>query len=400
MRCHSLASARGLRAIVVVVAAVGAISLAGCQDQTQAQDAQQMPPPPGVSVAEVVVREVSQWDEFTGRTEAKETVDLRPRVTGHIQKILFHDGQEVKQGDSLFEIDQRIYQATLRRAEAELKSAIARRGVALSEAKRAGQLVTSRAISSEEADQRRATADEAEANVLAAEAALDLAELNLEFTQVRAPISGIAGRALVTPGNLAQADSTVLTTIVSIDPMYVYFETDEETHLRYSALSRRGELASPQDATRPVRVGLAGEAGYPHEGVMDFLDNQVDSSTGTIRGRAVLPNPERLFIPGLFARVQVLGSGRFQALLIDDKAVLTDQDRQFVYVLADDGTAQRRDIVSGRMIDGLRVVSNGLQPGDKVIVHGVQKVFFPGMPVQAQTIQMGEPPAPGPAMTQ
>ena len=354
-----------------------------------------MPPPPAVSVAEVVVREVSQWDELTGRVAAPETVELRPRVSGYIERVDFREGQEVARGDVLFVIDQRPYRAELQRAEAEVQRAVARRDVSRSEAARADQLAASRSISREEADQRKATAAEAEANVLAAQAALEMARLNLEYTEVRAPISGLVGRALVTSGNLAQADATLLSMIVSLDPVHVYFETDEQTYLRYSAMARSGELASPREAERPVRVGLAGEQGYPHEGVMDFLDNQVDPATGTIRGRAVLANPDGIFIPGLFARVQVLGSGRFEALLIDDKAVMTDQDRQFVYVVGEDGTAQRRDIVPGRMVNGLRIAEKGLAPGDQVIVHGVQKVFFPGMPVQAETIAMGEPPAAG-----
>ncbi len=375
----------------VAVALVAALMIAGCKGK--AQDEQAMPPPPEVSVAQVVERQVSQWDEFTGRVAAPETVELRPRVSGYIEEVDFREGQEVKRGEVLFVVDQRSYRAELKRAEAEVKRVIARRDVSRSEAARADGLASSRSISREEADRRKAAAAEAEAQVLAAEAALDVAKLNLEYTEVSAPISGIAGQALVTAGNLAQADTTLLTTIVSTDPVHVYFETDEQTYLRHSAMARSGELASPREGSRPVRVGLAAEEGYPHEGVMDFLDNQVDPATGTIRGRAVVPNPDRLFIPGLFARVQVLGSGRFEALLIDDKAVLTDQDRQFVYVVGEDGTAQRRDILPGRMVDGLRIVDKGLEPGELVIVHGVQKVFFPGMPVQAHTIAMGGPPA-------
>ena len=174
--------------------------------------------------------------------------------------------------------------------------------------------------------------------------------------------------------------------------MHVYFESDEQTYLRYNAMARHGERQGSRDARNPVRVGLASDVGYPHEGVMDFVDNQVDPTTGTIRARAVLPNAERVFTPGLFARVQLLGSGTFRAVLIDDKAVLTDQDRKYVYVVGADGRALRKDIQLGRLVDGLRVVQSGLEPGDKVIVHGVQKVFFPGMPVQAQAIAMGDPP--------
>jgi multidrug efflux system membrane fusion protein len=225
--------------------------------------------------------------------------------------------------------------------------------------------------------------------VRAAEAAVASARLDLQFTEVRSPINGRAGRALVTEGNLAQADQTLLTTVVSQDPMYVYFDSDEQSFLRYAELARKGE----RDGTRnPVRIGLANETGYPHAGTVDFVDNQLDPNTGSIHARAVIPNPDRVLTPGLFARVQLQGSGRFTAMLVDDKAVLTDQDRKYVYVLGPHNVAQRKDIVTGRMIDGLRVVESGLAPQDKVIVHGVQKVFFPGMPVQPKTIAMGAPP--------
>ena len=198
---------------------------------------------------------------------------------------------------------------------------------------------------------------------------------------------------MVTEGNLAQADQTLLTTLVSQDPMYVYFESDEQTYLRYAELARKGERTR---SSNPVRVGLANETGFPHAGTVDFVDNQVDPATGTIRARAVLPNPDRVFTPGLFARVQVQGSGEFEAMLVDDKAVLTDQDRKYVYVLGADNKAERKDVELGRMIDGLRVVQSGLDADDKVIVHGVQKVFMPGMPVTPRTIAMGAP-APSPA---
>ncbi len=209
------------------------------------------------------------------------------------------------------------------------------------------------------------------------------AAINLEFTKVRAPISGRAGRALVTVGNLVQADSTLLTTLVSQDPVYVYFDSDERTYLRYVALARRGERSASSNA---VRVGLADEQGYPHEGTVDFTDPQVDPTTGTIRIRAILDNAERRFTPGLFARVQLEGARESVALLVDDKAVLTDQDRKYVYVVGPDNTAQRKDVELGRMADGLRIVTAGLTEQDRVIVDGVQKVFMPGMPVNPQTV--------------
>ena len=346
-------------------------------------------PPPEVSVAQVASREVRPWDEFTGRVSAVQTVELRPRVSGYVERVAYQEGQEVRKGDLLFLIDQRSYRAAFDRARAELERARSEAKLAASEYVRAQTLVDERAISREEFDARKAAATQGSAAVRAAEAAVDRARLDLEFTEVRAPVDGRAGRALVTIGNLAQADSTLLTTVVSLDPVHVYFEADEQTYLRYSELARRS-TDSPSD--NPVRIGLANERGYPHAGALDFIDNQVDPGTGTIRARAVVPNPDRVFTPGLFARVQMAGSARVSALLIDDKAVLTDQDRKYVYVLGPGNTAVRRDVELGRMADGLRVVTSGLERSDKVIVHGVQKVFVAGMPVTPQLIAMGDPP--------
>ena len=379
------ARAFGLGAIVLV-------ALSGCSGEAAPE---QMPPPPQVSVAEVLAKDVNQWDQFTGRIEAAETVELRPRVSGYIDRVNYVEGAEVKKGQVLFVIDQRTYRAALARAEAELARARSQAELARSEVERATKLVQVRAISTEEFEQRKAAAVQAESNVQVAQAAVDVAALDLEFTKVRAPIAGRAGRALVTVGNLvSNQPATLLTTIVSLDPVHVYFESDEQTFLRYNAMARNGER---RNGRNPVRVGLSGDEGFPHEGVIDFIDNHLDPATGTIRTRAVLPNPERRFTPGLFARVQLLGSGTFRALLIDDKAVLTDQDRKYVYVIGEGGKAMRKDVQLGRMIDGFRVVQSGLEPGDRVIVHGVQKVFFPGMPVQAQTIAMGDPPPAPPA---
>jgi len=363
---------------------------------SQAEPGAGMPPPPEVSVAQVLNKDVSRWDEFTGRVTAIETVDLRPRVSGYVQQVAYQEGQEVKKGDLLFVVDPRPYKARLAQAEADLERARAEARLAQMQDKRAQTLVEAKAISREEFETRRAASTQGDAAVRAAEAALDNARLDLQFTSVRSPIDGRAGRAMVTEGNLANADTTLLTTVVSQDPVFVYFESDEQSFLRYQELARKGERAETKN---PVRVGLANEEGYPHEGTVDFVDNQVDSSTGTIRARAVLKNPDRMFTPGLYARVQLQGTGQFKAMLIDDKAVLTDQDRKYVYVLGEKNAATRKDVKLGPVIDGLRVVSSGLAPSDKVIVHGVQKVFFPGMPVQPKVIAMGAPaPQPQVAM--
>jgi multidrug efflux system membrane fusion protein len=372
----------------LALAALLPIAIAACTSEAAAPAG--APPPPDVSVATVLSKEVRQWDDFTGRVAAVETVELRPRVSGYVERVAYREGQDIRKGDLLFVIDQRPYRAALDQALAGLERARAEQRLAETQDRRAQTLIDAKAISREEFEIRKAASSQGNAGVRAAEAAVAAARLDLTFTRVVSPIDGRAGRALVTEGNLAQADATLLTTVVSQDPMYVYFESDEQSFLRYGALARKGE----RDGVRnPVRIGLADEDGYPHAGAVDFIDNQVDAKTGTIRARAVVPNPDRVFTPGLFARVQLQGSGRFKAMLVDDKAVLTDQDRKYVYVLGPHDTAVRKDIVAGRMIDGLRVVESGLSPTDKVIVHGVQKVFMPGMPVSPKTVVMGTAPA-------
>lgn len=368
------------RAPLLAMLALAVAVLAGCGSQ-----ATQAPPPPQVSVAEVVVRDVSQWDDFSGRIEAIQNVELRPRVSGYIESVNFTEGQEVKAGDVLFTIDARTYKAAVAQAQAELARARTQAALGRSEAARAERLAGLQAISVEQLDQRKSAAAQAEANVQAAKAALDAAKLDLDFTEVRAPIAGRAGRALITTGNLVTGED-VLTTLVSLDKVHVHFDTDERSFLRYAEMARHGQRPSERDARLPVQVGLVGEDGFPHKGEVDFLDNQVDRNTGTIRARAVLDNADRVFTPGLFARVRLLGSGEFRAVLIDDKAVLTDQDRKYVYVVDGEGKAQRRDVQVGRKSGDLRIVEQGLAAGDKVIVSGVQKVFFPGMPVQARPV--------------
>jgi multidrug efflux system membrane fusion protein len=381
-RTHSTRLARAATFVLAVSIYVAIAS--GCTSQA-AQETASIPPAQ-VSVAPVLQQKVEHWDEFTGRVSAVESVELRPRVGGYIESVDFAEGQEVRKGDVLFTIDAREYRAALDNAEAALSSARSRAALAASELARAQKMADVRAISTEELEQRRANTAQAVSDVRAAEAQVTVARLDLEFTKVRAPIDGLAGRALVTTGNLASPDSTILTTLVSLNPVHVYFEGDEQTYLRYNQQARDGGRPSSRDSRNPVRVGLAGEEGYPHAGVVDFLDNQVDPTTGTIRARAVLDNSDRVFTPGLFARVQLIGSAPEQALLIDDKAVLTDQDRKYIYVVGADNTAQRRDVVLGRLVDGLRVVESGVDAGDQVVVSGVQKIFFPGMPLAPQPV--------------
>jgi len=363
------------------------VLLVGCDDGV-AQNA--VPQAPAVSAADVVVKSISQWDSFNGRIEAVESVQLRPRVSGYIDKVNYTDGQEVKKGEVLFTIDDRTYRAALEQAQANLARAKTQASLARSEANRTDKLVNTNLVSREEWEQRRAAATQAQADIRAAQAAVDAAQLNLDFTKVTAPIDGRASRALITSGNLVTAGDTasVLTTLVSQKTVYVYFDVDESTYLHYQNLARSGQGASSNHTALPVEIGLTGEEGYPHQGKVDFLDNQLTPSTGTIRMRALLDNAQRQFTPGLFARVRLPGSAEFKATLIDDKAVLTDQDRKYVYIVDKEGKAQRRDITPGRLADGLRIVRQGLNPGDKVIVEGLQKVFMPGMPVNAKTVAM------------
>ena len=372
--------------------AVIAMLLASC-DNSAAQNA--APQAPAVSAADVVVKSISQWDSFNGRIEAVESVQLRPRVSGYIDKVNYTDGQEVKKGEVLFTIDDRTYRAALEQAQATLARAKTQASLARSEASRTDKLINTNVVSREEWEQRRSAATQAQADIQAAQAAVDAAQLNLDFTKVTAPIDGRASRALITSGNLVTAgdSASVLTTVVSQKTVYVYFDVDESTYLHYQNLARSGQGAASNHLALPVEIGLVGEDGYPHQGKVDFLDNQLTPSTGTIRMRALLDNTQRQFIPGLFARVRLPGSAEFQATLIDDKAVLTDQDRKYVYIVDKDGKAQRRDIKPGRLAAGLRIVQQGLNPGDKVIVEGLQKVFMPGMPVNAQPVAMPPRPA-------
>jgi len=342
-------------------------------------------PAPQVSVAQVLSRPVQQWDEFNGRIGAVDTVALRPRVSGYVERVAYHEGDRVKKGQLLFAIDDRHYRAVLLRAQSDLERARSEAGLAASQARRAQVLMDAKAISREEFDAHIAAAEKSNAAVRAAEASVYAARLDLAFTEVRSPIDGRAGRALVTAGNLAEADTTQLTTVVSQDPVYVYFETDEHSFLRYGAWARSGQRNASGNA---VRVGLADEPGYPHVGTVDFIDNRLDPDTGTIRARAVLPNPDGVFTPGLFARVQLSGRAEAAAVLIDEKAVLTDQDRKYVYVLAEDNTAVRKDVVLGRTVGGLRIVESGLAAKDKVVVNGVQKIFVSGMPVVPKPVTM------------
>jgi RND family efflux transporter MFP subunit len=363
------------------------VGLSGCgADATATAQA----PAPQVSVASALEREVTEWDEFTGRVEAVESVEVRPRVTGYVESVNFTEGSTVRKGDLLFVIDPRPYRAELSKAEAELSRAVARSELAASDAARSKSLVDIKAVSREEYDTRVNASREATANVAAARAAVDAAKLNLEFTRVTSPIAGRVSKAAVTAGNLVTGGSnaaTLLTTVVSLDPIYVTFEGDEQVYLKYTELARRGERQSSRDAANPVLMELANETDYPRHGTMVFVDNQIDPRTGTIRARASFENKDGFLTPGLFARIKLLGHNSYQAVLVDDRAIGTDQSQKFVYVVDAQSKVVYRPVKVGRLADGLRIVQQGLQPGETVIVNGLQRVR-PGMVVAAERIAM------------
>lgn len=371
MRTRRLA----IPALSVAILALGALTLRGKDEPPAAPPLQQ------VTVAQVPEREIAEWDEFTGRLEAVDQVEIRPRVSGYIARVTFDEGKEVKKGEVLFEIDPRPYQAELARAEAELERARSAAALAASDVQRAGKLVKAQAISREEYDSRTSAEAQGGATVRAAEAAVETARLNLNWTRVRSPISGRVSNAMVTPGNLVEAGppATLLTTVVSLDPMYLYFDSDEQTYLRYAGLAK-STGTNWRNVRLPVYLGLANEDGYPHEGRLDFVDNQVDPNTGTIRTRAVFSNRSRALTPGLFARVKLVGNHKMRALLVRDAAIGTDQDRKFVLVVGPGDTLAYRPIEPGRLSDGLRIVTSGLKAGDRVVVNGLMRVR-PGMKV-------------------
>lgn len=343
------------------------------------------PPPPEVTVSQSIVREVIEWDEYTGQLQAVESVEVRARVNGYLQSIHFEDGQIVKKGDLLFVIDPRPYQAELDRAEADLRLAQAQLELAKSDLERAKKLLVSRAISEEEADTRAANLSESEAQVEAAKATIESARLNLEFTRITAPITGRISRKLVTEGNLINGGTggTLLTTIVSLDPIYCYAEADEQSYLKYMRLAQEGKRPSSREARNPAYLALADEMGFPHKGYIDFVDNQIDPNTGTITGRAVFPNPDLALTPGLFARLRIPGSGKYEAIMIPDEAIGSDQSQRFVFVVNDKNVVEYRKIQLGPIINGLRVIREGLKPEDWVVVKGVQRAM-PGVQVTPQ----------------
>lgn len=384
----------GMGKLRVIIAALAIAGLAGagltsCADAASDDaPAAAAPSAPPVSSAVVIQRPVTETQEFSGRLEAIEVVAIRPRVSGYITAVNFKPGAEVKKGEVLFVIDPRPYQAEADRTKAVAAAAQARAGLARLELQRAELLLADKAIAQREFDERSAGQKELDASVRAAQAEHEAARLNLAYTRVTSPIDGRVSKAEITLGNLVDA-TAVLTSVVSLERIYASFDGDEATYLR---VSRRTHAGQPVD----VKVGLAGEEGFPHSGKLEFVDNQLDSRSGSVRMRATLANADRALAPGLFARVQIAGGAPTPQILIVDRAINTDQDRKFVYVVDKDGKAEYRSVKLGPLDDGLRIVREGLKPGEKIVVNGLQRVR-PGAPIAAQVVPMVAKAAPASA---
>ncbi|MEH6358159.1 MAG: efflux RND transporter periplasmic adaptor subunit [Pseudomonadales bacterium] len=378
-------TAQRLTKLALVIVTISA--LAACQPSAQEQTGQTPPPGPMVSVAKVINERVTEWDEFTGRLEAPQTVELRPRVSGYIDEVLFHEGAFVEAGDILFQIDPKPFETEVARLQADLVDAQSQAVLAKRELERGKHLHKQKAMSSEALDNRLARNQQAAANVLSKQAALEQAQLDLSYTHVEAPISGRTSRAAITKGNYVTAGQSQLTSLVSTDKVYAYFDADEQTFLKYNQLAREGLRPDSAETKFPILMGLANDKQFPHAGYIDFIDNQVDRQTGTIRIRGVFNNAEGLFTPGLFARVKLVSSASHDGILIDEKAIGTDLNHKFVLVLDEENNAQYRPVTLGKKINGLRLITDGLTENDTIVVNGLQRVR-PGSPVSPEVVPM------------
>ena len=374
-RTHILSS-RSLRGVAPLVALL-AVALSGCGDKP-AQPAAAAAAAPPVTVEQPTKRTVQDWDEFTGRFDAVEEVQVRARVGGFVTNVEFRDGAFVNTGDLLYIIDPRPFEAVALQADGQLADARAKAELAKRDLDRGLALVQTSAVSEQVVDQRRQALQAAHAAETVAEGALKAAQLNIEFSHVIAPLGGRVSRHLVSVGNLVQGSDTgggtLLTSIVSLDPIYVYFDMDEATYVKYNRLYFEGKRPSSRENPNPVQVTLSGETKPSHEGKVDFLDNRMDVSTGTLRGRAVIPNKDFSILPGQFGRVRLIASAPYEALLVPDTAIGIDQSRKIVFVVKDDDTVEAKPVILGPLDEGLRVIREGLKPEDRVIVDGIQRV--------------------------
>jgi len=380
---------------LAIVGLLTMCSLTSCKRGATGPGGPQQPATAEVTVAKPIAKRLTDWDEFTGRLTARHRVEIHSRVSGYITQVSFKEGTEVKAGDLLFTIDPRPYEAIVERAQAMLAQAKTTAELAGVEAKNATALRQGQAISVEESERRLKSATGELAGVRAAEAALRAAKLDLEFTEIRAPISGRISDARVTEGNLVSGgtqNTTLLTTIVELDPIYCEIEADERSVLKYREMHKSGERVSAMFARIPAEMALINQEGWPNHGEIDFVDNQINPATGTIRARAVFPNADRLMAPGFFAKVRIPGSGEYDGLLIRDSAVGDDQGSSFVWVLDAEDKAVYRPITLGPLLDGLRVVRSGLQAEDRVVVLGLMSVRN-GVKVKATMTEMLPPAA-------
>ena len=355
--------------------------LAGCDKPA----ATAPPSAPPVTVARPLQKSITEWDEYTGRFAAVETVEVRARVSGFIDSLHFNEGQMVKEGDLLFVIDKRPYQIAVEQAKADVERAKAKLEIASLDVQRATPLLRSQALTEREFDTRKSTERDASAQVLSADAAVRQAQLNLEWTEVRAPTTGRISDRRVDRGNLitgGQTGATLLTVIVTVDPIHFVFDGSEADFLRYLRLAATGARPSSRDVQNPVSVRLADEADYAHHGRMDFVDNALNPKTGTIRGRAVFENKNGLLTPGFFGRLRLFG-GEHEALLVPDAAIASDQSRKIVFTVADDGAVATKLVELGPIVDGLRVIRSGLAPTDRIIIDGLQRAR-PGQKVKPE----------------
>ena len=357
-------------------------------------------PLPTVTFAPVQTLEMAEHEELTGRIDAMEMVEIRPRVSGYITEVRFQSGQKVQKGDILFVIDQRPFRAALRKAEADLNQAKVRADLALREANRTSGLLESKAVSTEEADQRRSAAAESQAALISAEASVSHTRLNIEYSEIRSPIAGRVSRAMVTPGNnVSGVDgfTTLLTTVVSIDPVYAYADLDESAYLRFSRMTRENLLTTNSQGQIEMQMALGDDVGFPHIGFLESLDNRLDPSLGSIVLRAIFPNPTGSLTPGLFARLRIPVSARQPVLLVHESAISTEQNLKFVYTLSPSNTVNKQFVTLGSSIDGKRVVKSGLNSGDQIIVNGIVRIMMPGIAVNAQPeAPVSSPTAPRP----
>jgi len=368
-------------------------ALIGCDKQAGSNAKQAQPQAPvSVKIAQPLAQEVTEWDSYTGRIEAVSSVDVRARVSGYLEKVNFKAGQKVKKGDLLFLIDPRPFSAQLSYAEAELERAKSRYELAKNDLERAERLFRAKAISEEEYDARSKGLRESDAAVQSAEANLATARLNLDFTRIRAPMDGRIGRELITEGNVVNgggADATLLTFIVSTDPVYVYVDADERSALKYRRQALNGGSRAVGTGQTPVQLAVADEAGFPHQGYLDYLSPRADQATGTVTLRGVFSNPDELLSPGFFARMRVRGSAPYPAILLPDRAIATDQAQRFVWVVSQENNVEYRKVVLGAHIGQSRVISEGVKHEDWVVIEGVQKLK-PGAQVNPERIAITE----------